>query len=352
MPALVMSGARNSTLVPQEWWFGNKDGSSAVNHLNLLQPGMTLEEIQETMGLKFEALISRLVRETDNEATNHWQIYRSDNGKTLWAGEQTTKPYATQPMEILEFLDHVRAETDGDWLTGLVLKGGKIAAQIRLGDEYQIAEDVIIPNLLMTYDYSSQSGQAKNCQTTCVCANTVAMGLGERLGYNCTYSSLDKKAKDTILEGLKIGEVKAKKYRETMERAHSVPCDLDGADVLTFASICDDLPLLDRCIAASGKDGLLAIIEENRKRGAIRTFESASKQARMVYGAVNAESASPGQSQRGNNWYAVHQGLTQYVSNVAGRDAETRIDSGLFGPRALMVEKSVSLLDRILDLVE
>lgn len=352
MPALVESGMRNAQLVPQEWWFGNKDGSSSVNHLSLIQMGMTLENIQEIAGMNFKALVSRLIRESDNAETNHWQIYRDDTGQTLCALEQVVKPHVVQPEEILEFMNLIREETDGEWLTAGVLKNAKLWAQIRTGSDYQIASDQIIPNFLIAYDYNTQSGQGKQCETTAVCANTVAMGLAERLGYNLTFNSLDAKAKNTILEALKIGESKGKRYREVMERAHQVPCDLDGADVLTFASICDDLSLLDKCIAASGKDGLLSILEENRKKGAIRTFESASKQARMVYGAVNAESASPGQSSRGENWYAVHQGLTQYVSNVAGRDGETRLDSGMFGPRALMVEKSVSLLDRILDLVE
>lgn len=350
MSAIVMAGARNSKLVPQEWWYGNKDGSSDIQGLNLLTPDGNLAQIQGEMGLSWEAKIDRLVRESDGTQTNHWQMYRSDNNKTLHSCEQANKPYCVQPTEIMEFMDEVRRDTDGEWLTGLVLKNGKIAVQIRFGEEYQMMSDTIIPNLLMMYDYESLSGQVKACHTTAVCANTVAMGLGEKLGYNLTYNALDARAKEKILEGLKIAAFKGQRYKEVMERASQTPCQLDGADVLSFAMICDDLPLLDRCIAASGKEHLQEILEENRKKPTIKLYEEAGKQARMVYGAVTA-SSSPGQEQRGDNWYAVSQGLTQYVNNVAGREGETRVDSALLGPRALMVEKSVSLLDRIIDLV-
>lgn len=283
----------------------------------------SISEWQEAAGLKFRVVKGGVLFKdeagTIHEAfnLNRSVLYRDDTLAAL--SVMSSNRYAIhQPDQILGFIADVSKATGWPVDTvGSLFGGRKIWAQLKLPEKATLpGGDEVTGHLLVATSFDGSSGTEGIFNSTrTVCANTLAMALGEKGKRAVAYhdSGFDA-AKLHAALGLEAPQAWAS-FIETAKRLCAIKLTRDKA-VSILRAVYDDTPIDSTAERLSDEDYMLENPVPRRVLGL------------YTGGGIGAQLASA----RGTGWGLVN-AVTQEVDHF-GSNRNTRLNSAWFGPGA------------------
>jgi phage/plasmid-like protein (TIGR03299 family) len=287
-------------------------------------------------------------------------IYRSD---TLEPMSIMGEGYCVhQPSEILEFFFQVSEKADLRLETAGVLRGGRqYWAMARRGENATIVGDQYADYVLLaTSADGTLATTGKHTMTRVVCANTMAVALGERKDSAVRMRHTRAFDAGAMAEALGVADFDAevRDYAETMERLADYKVSPENARLL-FAEL-----LRPGLLSAAGREEKVTIAEaevepgQELDFGALLTRPARIEPVRLVVDSAG-KVGSEGRAIRGfsdlltcyesapgacpGTGYGVLQAVTRWVDHDRGGD-DDRLASAWFGQGAALKSRTVETL--------
>lgn len=267
-------------------------------------------------------------KEVSRPVMSHKVIYRSDTKAPL--GVVGERYNVVQPKQVLEFFRDMTEQ--GGWYihTAGVLRGGrKVWAMATNGQIEKLGKkgksDQIINQLLFgTSLDGSMKTVVKECATVVVCANTLAVALGERKkGVVISHRSVfDERA---VKRALGLAQGSFDSFLSKAREMADTPIKMDEAlDVLRKVFVVKPAaPKLD-----------LNWMGDLSKLSDPMPVDDDEKEARSVGRVLELfDGAGLGATlagRKGTNW-GLFNAVTQFVDHEMGRTPDTRLDAAWFG---------------------
>lgn len=297
-----------------------------------LQPGATLEEWEKAAGFDWRIQRAKVrfnvekpaqgMDATESPILHTWDerhiLFRSDTKKPLSVVSDGYK--IVQPRRVLEFFQSVAEENRITLETAGVLHGGRMYwALAKLGPEFAIAGVDRIKSyaMLATSCDGSISTTAKFCDTRVVCANTVAMALGE-------YGKAIKVKHSTHFDSQKI-QLEMGLVEKRWEEVQSNAVKLARTRMTKQAA----LETLIRCIG--DEEAFLKAREERKSFANALAAQPGARVMGEIIGLFDGKArGSDSITSQGTAWGLLN-AATEYFDHFAGRGDDSRLASTWFG---------------------
>jgi phage/plasmid-like protein (TIGR03299 family) len=242
-----------------------------------------------------------------------------------------------QNRQIAEFFKAFVAPGGGQMETLGSLKGGRVVWGLAsLNDKFQTTSgDVVKGYLLMAVHHIlGRAAVAKVTGVRVVCANTMAMALGESSQIEARFNHDGKFSVDAAVEAMGLAREDFVKFGRIARQL--VKLKLSQDDVVRILQ-----PILDPQNGPETDDAGLSSVAE------MQAWAAAYEPNRVVEGVLESYQNAPGATP-GNAWGLLN-GLTHYADHVARGDKDSRLASAWLGNYA---RKKQVLLDKLVQLVD
>jgi phage/plasmid-like protein (TIGR03299 family) len=258
-----------------------------------------------------------------------------------------------QPLEAFDFFKrfvsagHMKMETAGS-----LDYGRRIWAQASIGSSFTLkGGDTVNGRLLLcSPNRAGESQTIKFCATRAVCANTIAMALGEkgkavRLNH---LTKFDEKRQNEAIEALGIATEQLSTFEQQAKLLSREKAERER--VIQYVAAVSGSKLLDAAVAstvqvgAHGKSVLGAILAAEESTNHIKrafTEDDLNRAGKSILEAIANSPGSDLASARGTWWGALN-GVTYAVDHQLG-NPDTRLNSAWYGERANMKLKALDL---------
>ena len=289
-----------------------------------VQPDATIAEWQVAAGLAFEVLKGELLYRDEGgvlreagKALNRAVLYRSDTHEPLSVMSKG-RYKIHQPDEILGFIGEVSKAMGWPVNTaGSLYNGRKIWALCKLPHEFTLpGGDAVTGHLLAATSFDGSTGsEFRFVSERVVCANTLAMALGEDAKHRAVvyHDALIDPAR--VKADLGMADTVWASFIENAKRLAAIKLPRDKA-VSILRSVYDDSPIESVATRISDEEFLA---DNETPRRILRLFDGAGIGSNLT-------------SALGTGWGLVN-AVTQDIDHF-GSNRNSRLNSAWFGPGA------------------
>lgn len=265
---------------------------------------------------------------------SHKVIYRSDTQEAL--GVVGDRYNIVQPRDVLEFFRDMTEE--GGWYihTAGVLRGGrKLWAMATNGQVDRVggkkSDQVINQLLLATSLDGSMKTVVKECATVVVCANTLAMALGENGKRGVVVSHRSIFDPQAVKKALGVAQDTFDAFMRKAREMSEQPIALDESLELLRGIFGAPAPSTKPQVNTSWMQDLKTLSDEDLAVADDGSSERESRAVGRVLELFKGGAMGAGNAGRADTRWGLFNAVTQFVDHEMGRTDDTRMDSAWFG---------------------
>lgn len=294
-----------------------------------LAEGATIEEWRVAAGLNWKVIPSTVeykVLGIQNSYNDRKVLFRNDTSAPL---SVVSKDYnIVQPDDILYFFEKLVRGAGFSLQTAGSLHGGRVIwAQANVGPEVKIMDDTVAPRLLLSTSFDSTVPTiAKFVAERVVCANTIAIALGEKGRKQVRISHASKFVAADVRAQLDLAASAFEAFVQKATKLANTHFDDAGMDAYLLKLLTPMLPA-----------DTATFIELEAKVRKSRTYKN-------IISLFNGGQIGTGQDAIRGSAYGALNAVTQYIDHEKGRNQSSRLSDAWFGMGGQLKERALELL--------